>query len=154
MVGDDLEYWVERVGSFCPWASYIAAEGAPGPLRSPATVRVVLEPWVTGLDRPLGVVWPPGDPQRALVIEKAGVICAGMYLFADYCSGRVWALVPGGRSGWAVAEVGSTTERLVAFGEDPRGELYAVAITPGAIYRVTAGRAAQPPRQVPRRVAP
>ncbi len=404
-VADDLEYWIEEVGNFCPWSSYIAAEGVPYPPRSPAAVRVSLTPWVTGLDRPLGVVWPPGDPQRALVIEKAGIIRAvedgalrgepvldistrvrsaggeqgllglavhpgwpnrpellvnytnlagdtvvarfsveaaplradptseeillvaaqpfsnhngghlafgpdgmlwtatgdggsggdpegngqdlgtllgkllridvngtggysvpadnpfagtpevlpeiwafglrnpwrfsfdratgdlwigdvgqnaweeidfepgrapggrnygwnvmegsvcfgapgcdraglvlpvaeynhaegcsvtggfvyrgadnpileGMYLFADYCSGRIWALVPGGRTGWAVAQVGSTTDRIVAFGEDPRGELYAVAINSGSIHVVIAERAPQAPRAVPRRVAP
>jgi glucose/arabinose dehydrogenase len=404
-VDDDLEYWIEAVGSFCPWASYIDAEGVPHPLRSPAAVRIDLVPWVTGLDRPLGVVWPPGDQRRALVIEKAGVIRAvedgvvrtepvldistrvrsagseqgllglavhpgwperselfvnytnqagdtvvarfaaetapliadpaseeillevrqpfsnhngghlafgpdgmlwigtgdggaggdpegngqdlgsplgkllridvsspggstvpadnpfagspdalpeiwafglrnpwrfsfdratgdlwigdvgqnereeidleprrapggrnygwnvmegsecyneptcddaglelpvveydhsegcsvtggfvyrgdeypildGMYLFADYCSGRIWALAPGGRFGWAVAEVGSTNDRIVSFGEDPLGELVAVAIDTGSIQRVTAERVPQPPRRASRRVAP
>lgn len=26
MVEDDLDYWVDQVGRFCPWASYVAAE--------------------------------------------------------------------------------------------------------------------------------
>ena len=81
-------------------------------------------------------------------------VLQGTYLFADYCSGRIWALVPGARSGWSVAQVGSTTDRLVAFGEDPRGELYAVALNSGSIHRVTAHRAPQAPRGVSRRVRP
>ena len=26
MVEDDLSYWIDEVGSFCPWGSYVAAE--------------------------------------------------------------------------------------------------------------------------------
>ena len=81
-------------------------------------------------------------------------ILEGMYLLADYCSGRIWALAPGGPSGWAVAQVGLASDRLVAFGEDPRGELVAVAIDSGTVYRVSAERALEAPRRVPRRVAP
>jgi glucose/arabinose dehydrogenase len=81
-------------------------------------------------------------------------ILDGMYLFADYCSGRIWALVPGGRTGWAVAQVGSASDRIAAFGEDPEGELYIVAIDSGTVFRVIAERAAQAPRSASLRVAP
>jgi glucose/arabinose dehydrogenase len=65
----------------------------------------------------------------------------GMYLYADYCSGRVFGLVA------ADARPGQTSvTRLLfdlhasvsSFGEDEAGELYVVGYLPGTIYHVTA----------------
>jgi glucose/arabinose dehydrogenase len=64
----------------------------------------------------------------------------GGYLFADYCSGRIWAIDPSTdayRDPTAVADSGHS---IAAFGEDEAGNLYAADISGGAILRVTATR--------------
>lgn len=63
---------------------------------------------------------------------------AGGYLFADYCSGRVWAIDPaqdGVRTPTVVAE---TKHSFAAFGEDEAGEAYAVDIASGTLLKVAA----------------
>ena len=72
-----------------------------------------------------------GPDQPALV---------GGYIFADYCSGRVWAIDPSTdayRDPTAVADSG---HRIAAFGEDEAGNLYAADIAGGAVLRVAATR--------------
>jgi glucose/arabinose dehydrogenase len=60
----------------------------------------------------------------------------GLYLFGDYCSGRIWGLVsiPGRDPG--VAELTRVDLRLSSFGEDEAGELYLVAIDKGELYHI------------------
>jgi glucose/arabinose dehydrogenase len=75
-----------------------------------------------------------GDVDRG----TAQPLLVGGYLFADYCSGRVWAIDPsvdGAREPTLVAE---TDHNFSAFGEDQAGELYAVDISQGTLLRVTA----------------
>jgi glucose/arabinose dehydrogenase len=75
-----------------------------------------------------------GDVDRG----TAQPLLVGGYLFADYCSGRVWAIDPsvdGAREPTLVAE---TDHNFSAFGEDEAGELYAVDISQGLLLRVTA----------------
>jgi len=58
----------------------------------------------------------------------------GDYIYADYCSGQVWAL--SNDSGvWANQELLNTPYDISTFGEDPQGELY-LADLGGAIYRI------------------
>jgi glucose/arabinose dehydrogenase len=54
------------------------------------------------------------------------------YVFADYCSGRVWALAPEG-GGARVRQV-ATVESPSSFGEDAAGELYITSFD-GGLYR-------------------
>jgi glucose/arabinose dehydrogenase len=63
----------------------------------------------------------------------------GRYVYGDYCTGRIWSVrIAGGRaSGNRVEPV--RVPRLVSFGEDAAGELYAVSLG-GAVYRVVARR--------------
>ena len=61
----------------------------------------------------------------------------GIYLFADYCSGRVWGLVRDAGATWTRLEPVETGLRISSFGEDATGELYVVDIQ-GAIYRLLA----------------
>ena len=65
-------------------------------------------------------------------------LLVGGYVFADYCSGRVWAIDPavdGPRQPTVVAETG---HNFSAFGEDEAGDLYAVDISEGTLLRLTA----------------
>lgn len=60
----------------------------------------------------------------------------GVYVYADYVSGRVWGLK---RSGTSVEnrELADTAYAVVSFGEDDQGELYMVDFN-GGVYRVMA----------------
>ena len=64
---------------------------------------------------------------------------AGIYLFGDYCSGRIWGLAPGQNGVWTVAEVAHGDIRLSAFGEDESGEIYLLDMDGGELFRITAG---------------
>ena len=60
----------------------------------------------------------------------------GRYFFGDYCTGRMWSLrIANGRA----TDVQLDTQRLTdlsSFGQDTRGELYAVTLS-GRLYRLT-----------------
>jgi glucose/arabinose dehydrogenase len=60
----------------------------------------------------------------------------GRYLFGDYCSGRIWSirLTAGRASGFRREPL--TVPRLASFGEDARGELYAVSLERGRVYQL------------------
>ncbi len=60
----------------------------------------------------------------------------GRYIFADYCSGRFWAMSAVGGGGWDVVSLGVLQANVSAFGEGADGELYAAAHGSGVIYRV------------------
>jgi glucose/arabinose dehydrogenase len=70
-----------------------------------------------------------GPTQTALV---------GLYIFADWCSGRIWT-VP--RNGAAVNQPetlrADTDQNITSFGESENGELYAVTSS-GHLYRILA----------------
>jgi glucose/arabinose dehydrogenase len=61
----------------------------------------------------------------------------GGYLFADYCSGRVWAIDPSVDGPRPPTVVADTKHNFTAFGEDEGGELYATDISAGTLLRVT-----------------
>jgi glucose/arabinose dehydrogenase len=75
----------------------------------------------------------------------------GRYLLTDFCSGHFWDLirVSGQWQATTYTHLVSPVTRYVAFGEDSQGELYVVAMSAGAIYRLvenTAGSAGDQPR--------
>lgn len=59
----------------------------------------------------------------------------GIYLYGDYCSGRLWGLrrAAGGWESSVLAETGLTVS---AFGEDERGTVYVADYGGGAVYAV------------------
>jgi glucose/arabinose dehydrogenase len=65
-------------------------------------------------------------------------ILTGIYLFGDYCSGRIWGLASTGDAGWQLAELAQADLRLSSFGEDETGELYLVDMGQGALFKITA----------------
>ena len=70
-----------------------------------------------------------------MVYEGAAIpTLAGSYLFADYCSGRLWALDP---AGGAVTEIARSTRQVSSIGADAAGEVYLLTFG-GAILRVEA----------------
>lgn len=58
----------------------------------------------------------------------------GIYLYGDYCSGKLWGLQRDGEK-WSQALLLDTEANIAAFGEDEQGELYVVD-RGGTIYRV------------------
>jgi glucose/arabinose dehydrogenase len=61
----------------------------------------------------------------------------GIYLYGDYCSGRIWGLVQDG-SVWQSRELLDTSYRISTFGSDEMGDLYLADLSSGTIYRVIA----------------
>jgi len=66
-------------------------------------------------------------------------ILTGIYLFGDYCTGRIWGLA--NRNGtWQVAELGQFRVALSSFGEDEAGEVYLLDMGRGEMFQITASR--------------
>jgi hypothetical protein len=59
----------------------------------------------------------------------------GAYLFADFCTGRIWTLRQTGGN-WASTELLDTTYNISSFGEDQAGEHYVVDLSGGIVYRL------------------
>lgn len=60
---------------------------------------------------------------------------AGVYLFADFCTGIVEGLAPAGDGSWSLLEGIPAGEMVSAFAQDAAGEIYVLTYS-GAIYRV------------------
>ncbi len=62
---------------------------------------------------------------------------SGRYLYADFCTGRIWTSTEAGAT-WTSYEGLDTTARFSTFGEDEAGELYIADLTSsvGAVYRI------------------
>ena len=75
----------------------------------------------------------------------------GAYVYGDYGSGRVWALVRGGGAVLSNEQIASVSQ-VASFGEDQRGELYAVSLG-GAIHRFREPTAGPPPAAFPARLS-
>jgi hypothetical protein len=88
---------------------------------------------VSGFDRDAGCVVTGGYVYRGSGVPEL----EGIYLFADYCSGRVWGLVRDASNAWTQLGPVETGLRISSFGEDAAGELYVVDIQ-GAVYRLIA----------------
>ena len=61
---------------------------------------------------------------------------SGIYLFSDYCSGRVWGLLRGEDGAWQGQELFSTGMNISSFGEDAQGEIYLIDQASGTVYRL------------------
>lgn len=58
----------------------------------------------------------------------------GQYVFADFCSGRIWTMA---HDGSTIVQRADTSHGITSFGESESGELFAVTID-GHLYRVFA----------------
>ena len=68
---------------------------------------------------------------------SADPVLVGQYVFADFCSGRIWTLPEGGGTADLVQRA-DTTLQISSFGESEGGELYLTTID-GRLFRVEAG---------------
>jgi glucose/arabinose dehydrogenase len=60
---------------------------------------------------------------------------AGVYLYGDFCSGRIWTLRAGADGAWTNELLLDTDYSITSFGEDAQGELY-VLDRAGGIYKL------------------
>jgi glucose/arabinose dehydrogenase len=61
----------------------------------------------------------------------------GIYIYADYVSGRIWGLLPDPESGYVnTLLLDFNNGEISSFGEDENGELYIAGRSSGNIYRV------------------
>ncbi len=61
----------------------------------------------------------------------------GVYLYGDYCSGRIWGLWRA-RGGWRDAVLLDTDLAISAFGRDDDGEVYVLDMAGGDVLRIAA----------------
>jgi glucose/arabinose dehydrogenase len=61
----------------------------------------------------------------------------GTYLFADFCSGRIWGARAVRGRGWAMSLLRDSNAQISTFGEDERGEVYFADHGTGTIFRIT-----------------
>jgi glucose/arabinose dehydrogenase len=59
----------------------------------------------------------------------------GVYVFGDFCSGRIWGLRPSGAE-WERVELLQSGLQIASFGEDEAGELYVAGYNNGVLYRI------------------
>ncbi len=59
----------------------------------------------------------------------------GAYVYGDYCSGKVWAIAVDGTTVTQHVQLGEVAD-LVSFGEDAKGELYAISLD-GPVTRLS-----------------
>jgi glucose/arabinose dehydrogenase len=104
--------------------------GGAGPLNGAGVLTWPVHTYLTNLRGDCSIVG--GFVHRGSVRALRG-----RYVFGDYCSGRIWSIrvAPGRARGLRLEPV--RVPRLVSFGEDARGELYAVSIDRGRVYRFT-----------------
>lgn len=60
----------------------------------------------------------------------------GLYVYGDFCSGRLWVANPDGKGGWSSTEILNTGFQISTFGEDESGEIYFADLTSGTIHRI------------------
>jgi glucose/arabinose dehydrogenase len=68
----------------------------------------------------------------------------GLYFYADFCSGKIWAATQNAPGSWSSEELLETGLSITTFGEDEDGELFLAhfSSSDGTIYKVTATTAA------------
>jgi glucose/arabinose dehydrogenase len=62
----------------------------------------------------------------------------GYYLFADYCSGRVWFKAGPGGAAHILTGISQKLTNVTSFGQDAGGELYLSSLNGGKVYRLGA----------------
>ncbi len=61
----------------------------------------------------------------------------GIYIYADYVSGRIWGLQFNSMTGeWENQELTDTSRAISSFGEDQAGDLYLTDLNTGEVYKI------------------
>ncbi len=94
--------------------------------------NVPLIPPIWEYDHALGCSVTGGVVYRGSMSEWQGI-----YLYGDFCSGRVWGLLRAENGNWQNQELYQTGANITSFGEDQSGEVYLVD-RKGTIFRLEA----------------
>jgi glucose/arabinose dehydrogenase len=62
----------------------------------------------------------------------------GRYIFADYCSGKIWSIPRGAKRPATKTLLRDTSQLISSFGEGDNGELYVLSHNNGIAYRISA----------------
>ena len=100
-----------------------------------------LQPPVAEYDHSLGCSITGGYVYRGQRVREL----EGAYLYADFCSGRIWGLRHDGAAVTAQGELVKASFQISSFGEDTDGEVYVVGFD-GGIYRLAAAPGEEPPK--------
>ncbi len=60
----------------------------------------------------------------------------GIYIFGDFCTGKIWGILPSGDGEWTVNPLFESGVNISSFGEDVFGELYMISHN-GSLYRLS-----------------
>ena len=60
----------------------------------------------------------------------------GIYVYGDFCSGRIWGMQQQEDSTWSSGLLGSTNFKISSFGVDEDGEIYVADMSGGSIYQI------------------
>ncbi len=62
----------------------------------------------------------------------------GIYIYGDFCTGRIWGAIEDNSGGWMTTELLNTSFLISAFGEDENGEIYFAhySDSDGAIFQI------------------
>lgn len=61
---------------------------------------------------------------------------AGVYLYADFCLGKIWGLTRNASNEWVTTLIADTDYMISSFGEDEQGELYILDYGSGSVFRI------------------
>ena len=61
----------------------------------------------------------------------------GLYLFGDFCTGKLWSLDEPTPGAWRMVELLDTPLQISSFGEDEAGEVYLATFHDNRVHRVT-----------------
>ncbi|MDR4507535.1 MAG: PQQ-dependent sugar dehydrogenase [Candidatus Brocadiaceae bacterium] len=94
-------------------------------------------------DHSLGCSITGGYRYRGKKIQKLD----GIYVYGDFCSGRIWGAKEDGNKKWKTSELLDTDFSISTFGEDEEGELYFAHYSKanGTIYRICPAFTISPP---------
>jgi uncharacterized repeat protein (TIGR03806 family) len=135
-VGQNLYEEVDRVqrGGNYGWNCREGTHAYSTPAASCATATGLIEP-VVDYDHSVGNSITGGYVYRGSALPAL----AGVYLFADYGSGRIWRLVDNGSGGYSSQELLDTSLGIASFGQGNDGELYVVDLNGGGLYKIVDG---------------
>ncbi len=136
-VGQNAYEEVDRVqrGGNYGWNCREGLHAYSGPAGTcPSTTANFIEP-VVEYDHSVGNSITGGYVYRGSALPAL----AGVYLFADYGSGRIWRLVDSGSGGYTSQELLDTNLAIASFGQGNDGELYVVDINGGGLYKIVDG---------------
>ena len=112
--------------------------------RSPSCRGDNLQAPVAEYDHSLGCSITGGYVYRGQRVREL----EGVYLYADFCSGRIWGLRHDGADVTAQGELAKAPFEISSFGEDAEGEVYVVGFD-GGIYTFATAPGEVPPTPAP-----